>query len=73
MGATVSDLRRVLLRMSAALDETSAELDRLALIAVDDVEAAEQSAAAVFHALAGLIEREAYNVASQCNLRRQQA
>lgn len=74
MGTTVADdarsLRRVLLRMSSALDETSTELDRLAIAAVDDPQAVEQSAAILFNTLAELIEREATNVDAQCNLRR---
>jgi hypothetical protein len=53
--------------MSGALDETSAELDRLALIVEDDPHSAAQSAAAVITDLAERMEREATNAIVECH------
>lgn len=58
MGERVT-VRQTLLAVSSALDAASADLDRLALIAGDDPQAAEFGAIVVFRTLAELVTREA--------------
>lgn len=58
-------LRQSLIGMSSALDEASAELDKLAMIAGDEPNAVEIAVAVIFHRLADLINREAARVTAQ--------
>jgi hypothetical protein len=59
--ATGVTLRNSILAVSGALDDASAELDRIALI-TDDPEAVELAAYAVFRSLSDMIAREAARV-----------
>lgn len=59
--ATNLRLRNSILAVSGALDDASAELDRIALI-TDDPEAVELAASAVFRSLSDMIAREASRV-----------